>query len=586
MPLDLATGQHGSPEQLSLFAVVTDPRHQPNRSERRGRGERGAGRRAGHHIERLTPGAVSVPVTAAVSSVLAICGSRPQLPRLAAAQVIVDNLAVLELLAELRLMGRDATAADRSVLERWHGWGAAAQMFAGSQFAAERARLVELVGLAGFDAARRTVLNAHYTDPGIVAAMWSVVEAFGVAGGAFLEPGCGRGSFLAAAPAGFAGLGVELDPTTAAVARLLCPGHEVVAGDFAALELVEGSTALAIGNVPFAKLALYDRLYNQSRRLSIHDHFIVKSLAALAPGGLGLFVTSRYTLDKAASYARFEMGRYADFLGAVRLASSAHLATAGTSVVTDVVAFRRRASGDAAVHADGFVDPVVPFGDKADDVAVSAYFAAHLERVLGEMRVGSTMYRRGLVVEGDTATASLEAALRAVAGERQREPRVTPGAGDARSVVVGRSGSVPVGRVERDGVGFRRFSVTGWVAHDPGKAGAELGQLLEMRDLARSLVCLEQAGESADATEQRRGELRRCYEGYVATFGPVNRATVSASGRRSYPRMGGFRSDPGFIAVAALERYDEATGTAEPASILTGRRLEARVAVEAVTEPV
>ncbi|EQD54028.1 helicase domain protein, partial [mine drainage metagenome] len=169
-------------------------------------------------------------------------------------------------------------------------------------------------------------------------------------------------TFLAGAPAGFAGLGVELDPTTAEVARLCNPSHEVVAGDFAALEVVEGSAAVAIGNVPFAKLALYDGVYNRSRRLSIHDHFIVKSLAALAPRGLGLFVTSRYTLDKAASYARSAMGRYADFLGVVRLSSAAHLATAGTSVVTDVVAFRRRELGAEAVHADGFVDPVVSFG--------------------------------------------------------------------------------------------------------------------------------------------------------------------------------------------------------------------------------
>lgn len=586
MSLALVLDQQTPTEQLSFFAVTTGPQRKISRSERRRHGERGEAGRAGHRLGSPVAGPSTVPVVAAVSDIALVPGASRLATRLGAVEVIADNLAVLELLVDLRSFGRDVTAGDRAVLERWHGWGAAAALFAGEQFAAERERLVELVGRAGFDAARRTVLNAHYTDPGLVAAMWSTVGDFGVVGGTFLEPGCGRGTFLAGAPAGFAGLGVELDPTTAEVARLCNPNHEVIAGDFAAVGVVEGSAALAIGNVPFAKLGLYDGVHNRSRRLSIHDHFIVKSLAALAPGGLGLFVTSRYSLDKAASYARAAMGRYADFLGAVRLPSSAHLSTAGTSVVTDVVAFRRRELGTEAVHADGFVDPVVPFGEASDEVEISAYFATHPERVLGEMAVAPTMYRRGLVVTGEMCADALAAALRAIAAERPMAARPTPATSEPGSIVVMRSTSAPVGRIERDGLGFRRYGEAGWAPHDAGRSAAELGQLVEMRDLARSLVDLEQSGEAAGAVEERRAELREAYETYTASFGPVNRVTISAAGRRSYPRMGGFRSDPGFVRVAALERYDEATGVAEPASLLVGRRLRSSVVVESVTEPV
>ena len=45
------------------------------------------------------------------------------------------------------------------------------------------------------DCAARNKLNAHYTDPVIVSAMWDTLTALAPGpGGVFLEPGCGRGS--------------------------------------------------------------------------------------------------------------------------------------------------------------------------------------------------------------------------------------------------------------------------------------------------------------------------------------------------------------------------------------------------------
>ena len=114
-----------------------------------------------------------------------------------------------------------------------------------------------------------------------------------------LEPGCGRGTFLAQAPDAWRVLGVELDPSTARVAEALADErHAVVAGDFAAMALAPGTAQAVVGNVPFGSYALFDPDHNPQRRLPIHDHFLAKAVTALAPGGVAVVVTSRYTLDK------------------------------------------------------------------------------------------------------------------------------------------------------------------------------------------------------------------------------------------------------------------------------------------------
>jgi len=474
---------------------------------------------------------------------------------------------------------------DRAILERWHGWGAAPQLFDRPQFEADRERLRGLLGPKGYDAAARTTLNAHYTDPRLVEAMWRGVEDLGIRAGVFLEPGCGRGSFLAAAPEGFAGVGVELDPTTAEVAALLSGDeHEVIAGDFGKLRLRPGSVDVVVGNVPFGKYGIFDPEFNAGLRYPIHDHFIIKALAALAPGGVAVVLTSRYTLDKIDSLARREMGERADFVGAVRLPSSAHEATAGTRVVTDVLVFRARGAGAEPAHAAGFLEPPELFGSSERSLYVSRYFAEHPDQVLGEVVVGSGMYGLDdIVVESKAAPGEgLAEALGRVAAAVPAMPApFLEVRGVDRVFHEESTAEAPIGRIERTAFGFRRYTPEGWEHHDAGRQGVELARLLEIRELARSLVELEAVAAPDDpSVESRRRELAAEYRSYVARFGPINRVKVNdETGRRSYPRLGGFRTDPDFPRVAALELYDESSGAALPAALL-----ERRVVVPA--EPV
>jgi N12 class adenine-specific DNA methylase len=484
-------------------------------------------------------------------------------------------------------------------LARWHGWGAAPQVFDRPEFAGEREVLRETLGLDGFAAAARTTLNAHYTDPEIVRAMWGVVEALGATGGVALEPGCGRGTFLAEAPPSWRVLGVELDPSTARVAEALADGrHAVVAGDFAALQLVPGAAQAVVGNVPFGSYALFDPDHNPQRRLSIHDHFIAKAVTALAPGGVAVVVTSRYTLDKLDPAARQAIGERADFVGAVRLPGTAHEAEAGTRVVTDVLVLRARPAGEPARHALGWDDPpeaVARWGGEplAEPVRVSRYFVEHPDQVLGTITVGSGLYGVELRVEGDGSdlAAELPSALARVAEQSVPSPALGADGpfGDPLALVAAPAAetSGPVGRIERTGTGvFRRLGPDGWERYDARGRGEELAALVSLRDLAERIVTLEaQQGVPEDLVGDTRTQLRAAYDGYVGRWGPINRVAVSDAGRRTYPRMGGFRSDPGWPRVASLEVYDEATGKAAPAAILERRLVEPTASVETAATP-
>ncbi len=178
-------------------------------------------------------------------------------------------------------------------------------------------------------AAARSTLNAHYTDAALVQAIWAVANQLGFDGGLVLEPGCGSGNFIGFAPATVQMTGVELEPTTAAIAAALYPGAAIHPVSFADFRVPDGAFDLVLGNVPFGNIALHDRRHNRSGH-SIHNHFIVKALHLTRPGGLVMVLTSRYTMDARNPAARREIASLADLVGALRLPGGAHQRAAGS----------------------------------------------------------------------------------------------------------------------------------------------------------------------------------------------------------------------------------------------------------------
>lgn len=561
----------------------------------------------GESVAPIPPGPAASPK--------AVNGSDPPLPPASPVARINHNLAVIGLLEELAREDRTASAQERTVLSRWAGWGAVPEFFDDNdvRFSAQRKQLLALLGEGGYSAARRSTLNAHYTHPLIADAMWELARRLLFPGGRVLEPGCGAGVFIARAPEGVSVVGVELDPTTATVARALHPNATIRTGSFADVHLAEGSFDLVIGNMPFGDVALYDPVHNKGRH-SIHNHFLLKSLALLAPGGLLVALTSRFTLDSRGSEARREMAEMADLIAAVRLPSRAHRRVAGTDVITDLVVLRRRGTEEPPARVS-WADVVATVID-GEELLVNRYFVEHPEHVTGALAVTSSGYGPTLDVSGDSSPEALYAAITALAKENVGPehspdlPSTATGPVDGEATAPDwAAGSEPVvvdlceqwdGHIlTLTGGGFAEvIDSTLQPLAVPKSAAREMRLLLTLRDQASALLA-EEAAHLADPAhlDQLRARLRESYERYRRTYGPINRYATHPTGRadpdtgepivrRSYPRtVRLLMRDPLGPLVLSLEVFDDDTQTATQADLLRRRVLRDRPRTRSVTTP-
>ena len=506
------------------------------------------------------------------------------------------NLAALAVLRTLQHDARPATSPEQAVLARWSGWGAVPEVFDDDreEFAWAREQLTSLLSPAELAAARRTTINAHYTDAELAKVIWDGTRKLGFTGGRVLEPGSGSGNFIGLAPGSARMTGVELDPVTAGIAAALYPHAQIRAESFALTCDPDGSYDLVIGNVPFGKAVLHDRRHNAAGH-AIHNHFIVKSLGLTRPGGLVMVLTSRYSMDARNPAARREIASLADLAGAVRLPSGAHQRAAGTAAVTDLLVLRRREPGrqpDSTAWEQARLTEL----DGAQ-VPVNEYFLAHPEMVLGRLGAASGMYRADdLVVRatGDTAT-ELARALDAVAATARSRGLTwaAPAPADAARPRPDLARSQePDGyiQVHGDGTFTRVINGTERPHEVPRSQAPELRELLGLRDTARALLDAESA--STDDTPQiagLRADLNRRYHTYVRTYGPLNRFTVRRTGRtdrktgepvmaRVRPPQGGFRHDPYAPLVLALEEFDPVGQRAAKAAVFHERVIAPRAA--------
>ncbi len=521
--------------------------------------------------------------------------------------------------------GRRAGAEEQAVLARWSSWGAIPAVFdpAREDWADQRAQLRDLLDDTAWDAARRTTINAHFTDAGIARAMWDAVSDLGVTGGRVLEPGCGAGVFIGLAPEGTRMVGVELDPTTAGITRQLYPNASIRTESFADTRLPEGGFDAVVGNVPFSDVTLYDPVHNRGRH-SMHNHFIIKALALTRPGGVVAVLSSAFTMDAADPAARREISAAADLVGAVRLPTGAHRRAAGTEALTDVLILRRREPG--AQPRDTSWESVAEVVVDGHPVRVNSYFVDRPERVLGDLHVGQGMYGDATLSVRAEDLAAVPRRLRAQLHDVVREARsLQLTAATAVESVVDRAGAslgddlgAAVNEPDVDvvaadlwdgtivpapGGGFQVASGGGLEdLRVPRTQQAELRAMVTLRDGARGLLEAEAAAaEDGPELTARRDQLRGNYERYVARYGPLNRYSLRRTGRFAPvldpvtgtpeidPRTGRpvpgeelmarvtppamvlFKQDPHSALVRALETFDEATQVGEPAGLLRHR---------------
>lgn len=484
-------------------------------------------------------------------------------------------------------------------LARWSGWGAVPELFdkARSEWRAQREQLLALIGGDGFAAARRSTINAHYTHPLIAEAIWDLAAELGFRGGRVLEPGCGAGVFIGLAPDGPELTGIELDDTSARIAQTLYPEARILARSFTAPSRTpDGSFDLVVGNVPFGSVKLHDPRHNVGGH-SIHNHFIIKSLALTRPGGLVVVLTSRYTLDAGNPAARREMVELADLVGALRLPSGAHRRVAGTEAITDLLVFRRRAPGAAPADEDWIRTQQVDVD--GGEVRISSYFAQRPGQVLGAPKLARGLYDAAELVVEQLADVPALAGLIRSWGRSFASHEPPPASVDVAAATVAPAVETAAEELwdghllalATGGFAEVRDGVREPVAV-PRTAIAELRHLLGLRDRARELLDAEAATlEDTPAIDELRRGLREAYESYRARYGAINRFSLRRTGRID-PRSGEehqaritpaairiLRRDPFAALVLSLELFDETTQEATASGILSQRQVAPRAPI-------
>lgn len=515
-----------------------------------------------------------------------------------------DNIAAVRTV--LTLDGAPADPAQIETLRRFRGWGAHPQLFDehNDQWRRDRDALRGLLDDQQWDAARRSTINAHYTSAAVIDAMWEAAGILGFDGGDVLEPGAGIGRFIDRSPHAARFHAVELEPLSAAICRAINPAAQVTCAGFETLVGPVGHYDLAIGNVPFADVVLHDPVHNRAR-LSMHNHFIVKALSMVRPGGLVMLITSAWTMDAKDPHARLAIAELGDLLGAVRLPATAFAADAGTKVVTDVLIFQRRPADRAAHHRAAWLE-TVPFRDWGHQVPhVNQLFKAKPRCVVGDIAYAPSggMYganKLTVTYEGDPAAAIRETLVNVARAAAAAGRTITARTADGGRVNVA---AATTGQVE-DGIYRSDDSSTGWVtivdgaqiewAAKPAKDKAEAVALLDMRDMATRLIAAESADQPDAQLDEMRTELAAAYDAYVARWGAVNRCELreidpdddgNPQFRRITPKMGGVRQDPGFQIVEALEVFDDETGEHRPAPILSRRVIRPHRAPDRADSP-
>lgn len=308
------------------------------------------------------------------------------------------NLAAIKLMKELEFADRQATAEEQEVLAQYVGWGGIPQVFeeANDSWHSEYTQLKDLLTEKEYESAYSSVLNAHYTSPAVIRSMYKALEQFGFKGGNILEPACGIGNFLGAAPESIRSnskyTGIELDSITGRIAKQLYPQSNIQICGFENAKLKEGYYDVAIGNVPFGDYSVVDRKYNKQHNL-IHDYFFSKSLDMVRPGGVVAFITSKGTLDKQNPKVRKVLNEKANLIGAVRLPSNAFKA-AGTEVITDIIFLQKKTL--PSTERQEWIDVAL---DNQHSLPINQYYISNPQMICGNLEPRSTRYGYELTVK-------------------------------------------------------------------------------------------------------------------------------------------------------------------------------------------
>ena len=491
------------------------------------------------------------------------------------------NIKAIATLKQIEAEGRNATPEEQHILSQYVGWGGLADAF-DTDKAGWRVEYDELKGVLSpeeYAAARASTLNAHYTSPTVIRAIYDAVENMGFQTGNILEPSMGVGNFFGMLPESMKSsrlYGVELDSITGRIAKQLYPKADITVAGFETTDRKDFFD-LAVGNVPFGQYQVSDRAFDKLG-FSIHNYFFAKALEQVRPGGVVAFVTSRYTMDAKDSAARKYIAQRADFLGAIRLPNNAFRANAGTDVVSDIIFLQKRDRPIEIepdwVHTGIWRNP----GANADGFAINQYFIDHPEMVLGRQTSESTQYGRQdftvAPIEGADLAEQLSGAIRNIRGTYAEAE--LPDLGEDETIVE----TIPADPNVRnfsytvvDGELYYRQNSIMTKPDFNATAKERAKGMVELRDCVQKLISEQMDGFISDETiRQTQTELNTLYDGFTAKYGLINsRANALA-----------FAEDSSYYLLCSLEELDEDKNLKRKADMFTRRTIRAHEAVTSV----
>ena len=475
------------------------------------------------------------------------------------------NMEAIRLLKELEQDQRLATSEEQEVLSRYVGWGGIPQAFEerNSAWAEEYTQLKGVLTPEEYSAARASTLNAFYTSPTVIKAMYEALGNMGLKQGNILEPSCGVGNFMGLLPESMSAAnmyGVELDPVSGQIAKQLYQKNRIAVQGFEETSYPDSFFDCVIGNVPFGAYQVSDRKYDRYH-FTIHDYFIAKSLDLVRPGGVVAVVTSIGTMDKQNPEVRQYFANRADLLGAIRLPNNAFQRNANTSVVADILFFQKR--DRAAITEPDWVQ----LKTTSEGYTVNSYFADHPEMVLGDFTTESTQYGKQEVTvkakEGADLAEQIKEAVKYIQGtiteqeilDTELEEQVVsipadPNIKNFSFALVG------------EDIYYRENSVMNKMEL-PVVTGERVRGMVAIRDATNRLLERQLEECSDEEVASLQAELNQVYDSFTAKYGLLS----SNANKRA------FSMDSSYCLLTSLEFLDEKGELKRKADIFTKRTI-------------
>lgn len=478
------------------------------------------------------------------------------------------NLEAIRQLKELEAENRLATPKEQEILSHYVGWGGIPLAFDehNESWAAEYRELKEALTPEEYKEARASTLNAFYTSPTVIKAMYEILENMGLTSGNGLEPSCGIGNFMGLVPEGMEGVrmyGVELDSISGRIARQLYQKNSIAIQGFETTNYPDSFFDFVIGNVPFGNYKIPDRKYDRYNFM-IHDYFIGKALDLVRPGGVIAVITSSGTMDKQNASVRQYIASRADLLGAIRLPNNAFLRNANTSVVADILFFQKR--DRAVLEQPDWVNLVVT----SEGYSINAYFAKHPEMVLGEFSTENTQYGRQEVTVKSKEGASLAEQLREAAlhihGKIEeaefRELEDWEEEEKADSILADPS-IKNFSFAEVNGEVYYRENSRMKRVELPMVTKERVLGMVELREITQELIQCQMEDGSDEEVAHLQQKLNQKYDAFTVHYGLIS----SKANRRA------FSQDSSYCLLTSLEYLDEEGKLERKADIFTKRTI-------------